>query len=162
MSNNTRFAIAVHVLVLATVDGEEPVTSQRAADSVGTNPGFIRRLTSKLVEAGLVQVQMGKLGGMQLRKPAREISLLDIYHAVEPGTLLRMHASQPSESCFVGRNILGALEISVSDVERQFEEGLARIYLADVAEDVMRLAGRARSVHATASPTLVGRSAGSS
>ena len=140
MTDSTQFAVAIHILVLAIVDGEEPVTSRRAAISVGTNPGFIRRIISRLSKAGLIEVQMGRSGGLSISKPANEISLRDVYQAMDSGDLLRLHASKPSDVCFVGRNIIPALESSVSDLQQQFEAGLSAITLADIANNVLSLA----------------------
>jgi DNA-binding IscR family transcriptional regulator len=141
---DTHFAVAIHILTLAIVDGEEPVTSRRAAASVGTNPAFIRRIVGRLAKAGLVDVQMGPLGGVRVLKPANKTTLLDVYRAMDADDLLRLHASMPSDICFVGRSIIPALKSSVAELQQQFEAGLSRITLADVANNVLTLAGRPR------------------
>lgn len=142
MSSNTQFAVSIHILILADVDSGETLTSQRAALSVGTNAAFIRRISSKLAEAGFLKIQKGKYGGMTLAKPAREIVLYDVYQAVDNSRLLQFHASEPNDQCFVGRNILRALELSLVELSLQFRSGLKKLTLADVSGQLLRLAGK--------------------
>ena len=59
------------------------VTSDEIAGVLSTNPVVIRRLVQQLKDAGLVTSQRGKTGGYQLERPATDISLLDVFLAVE-------------------------------------------------------------------------------
>jgi Rrf2 family protein len=106
---NSRFTVAVHLLTLMSVsrerDPQAPVTSELAADSVSTNPVVVRRILGSLRRAGLVRSQPGPTGGWHLHREPAEISLRDVYRAVEDEQLFSMHRQQPNAECPVGRNI---------------------------------------------------------
>lgn len=141
MTTSSRFVVAVHILTLLEHEGGRPVTSEHIAGSVQTNPGFIRRLLSSLARAGLITTQLGTGGGARLAKPASKIQLLDVYRAVESGTVFAMHHSQPNSDCPVGRNIQASLSGALRRAERAMELELADTTIADVVRSVH---GRAR------------------
>ena len=58
-------------------------TSDEIAGVLNTNPVIIRRLLSQLRTAELVISSRGKVGGYQLSRAATDISLLDVFLAVE-------------------------------------------------------------------------------
>ncbi|MVM36673.1 transcriptional regulator [Spirosoma sp. HMF3257] len=64
-------------------NGIKRVTSDEIAGILSTNPVIIRRLLGQLKEADLVISLRGKTGGYQLTRAAADISLLDIFLAVE-------------------------------------------------------------------------------
>ena len=83
MQISSRFTMAVHTLLCIDYFGKtEKVTSDFIAASVGTNPVIIRKLLIQLKAAGLIQVKRGT-GGTALEKPIADISLYDVYHAVD-------------------------------------------------------------------------------
>jgi Rrf2 family protein len=87
MAVNTRFATGVHALALL---ASEPVVLQTSDDVAGklkTNPVVIRRVFSLLHQAGLVDSQKGPHGGSKLARPAKQISLAEIYAALDGGEL---------------------------------------------------------------------------
>lgn len=59
------------------------VTSDEIAGVLSTNPVVIRRLLQQLRRAALVTSSRGKTGGYQLNRSANDISLLDVFLAVE-------------------------------------------------------------------------------
>ena len=135
---NSRFAVAVHILALLEQGRGEPVTSEYIAGSVNTNASLVRRLLGLLHRAGLTSAQLGTGGGALLARPAGEITLLDVYRAVDEGDLFAMHRERPNPACPVGRNIQAALETSIDRAARAMETELARTTVADVAADVRR------------------------
>lgn len=133
---NTRFAVAAHVLVILHIQDGVPATSEYIAESVNTNPSLIRRLLSQLARAGLTSSQMGAGGGALLARPARDITLLDVYRAVdEDADVIPLHQA-PNPKCPVGRNIHGVLEKRVERAERALHGELARTTIAELAGDV--------------------------
>lgn len=141
---NSRFSVAVHILTLLAESGGEPVTSEQIAASVNTNPSLIRRLLGMLARDGLTTSQLGTGGGALLARPTSEITLLDVYRAVDDGGLFAMHREQPNPRCPVGRNIQAALQVRFDAATRAMEAQLARTTLAEVAGQVRALAGRGR------------------
>ena len=83
---DTKFSSAIHTLILIS-ESETPINSDQLAQSVGTNASYIRKLTTRLRKAGIIEGRRGISGFRLLRKPD-EISLFDVYKAVmETNTL---------------------------------------------------------------------------
>jgi DNA-binding IscR family transcriptional regulator len=134
MNNDTRLAVAVHILALLSFAGEDYVKSEILARSVHTNAVVIRRLMSRLKKAGLIDVRSG-VGGATLLPPPEKITLLDVYQAVVPKTSacpFYLHQS-PNSKCFVGKNIHDALEMPFAKVNHAMRDSLATTTIADIA-----------------------------
>ena len=82
MKYSTKLSDTVHVMVLIAINQEKSLSSASIAESVHTNPGFVRQLMLKLKKAGLMTSVAGH-ARPSLSKPADQITLLDIYKAVE-------------------------------------------------------------------------------
>jgi Rrf2 family protein len=136
---NSRFAVATHVLTLINEGRGDPVTSEYIAGSVNTNASLIRRLIAQLNKAGLTISRLGAGGGARLARPARDITLLDVYRAVDDEPeLFPLHRDRPNPACAVGRNIQTALEHHFHVAARAMEAELDRVTIADLAADVTR------------------------
>jgi len=131
----TRFAVATHILLLlaAGLSGRA-ATSVRIAGSVNTNPVVVRRIAGQLARAGLVRIQRGP-GGCELARPAEEITLRDVWDAVEgrpDRRLLPVHAN-PNPDCRVGCRVQSVLSRAFGAAETALTQALARTTLADLA-----------------------------
>ena len=130
-----RFAIAVHILSLLGTDEQADNTSEWIAGSVGVNPVIIRNVTGMLRRAGLVITQQGVAGASLSRSPA-EITLFDIYRAVEPdGEIFSIHA-RPNPQCPVGAKIEDTLEKHFTAAQQAMEARLAKVTLKQVIYDI--------------------------
>ena len=136
MSTNSRFAVAVHVLSLMAWSGEEPLKSQQVAESVNTNAVVIRRMLLELAEAGLVVSQTGSLGGSRLANDPAKTTLLDVYEALECGSVFSLHRQPPSRECPVGVNIETVLGDVFSRVDSAVEQVLGKITINDVVQQL--------------------------
>jgi Rrf2 family protein len=132
MSTSSRFAVAVHVLTLMAWAEEEPLKSEQVAESVNTNPVVIRRMLCELAESKLVVSQTGSTGGTKLARQPEQITLLDIYQAVENRGVFSLHRHPPSRHCPVGVNIGTVLNEVLDDVDSAVERVLANITIKDV------------------------------
>jgi Rrf2 family protein len=132
MSTNSRFAVAVHVLTLMAWSDDEPLKSEQVAKSVNTNPVVIRRILCELAEARLVVSQTGSAGGSRLSRQPGQITLLDVYHAVECGGVFSLHRHPPSRRCPIGVNIETVLGEVLEEVNSAVEHVLTRITINDV------------------------------
>src|SRR5258708_10713862 len=132
MSTNSRFAVAVHVLSLMAWSEDEPLKSEQVADSVNTNPVVIRRMLCELAQNNLVSSQTGAMGGSRLARRPEEITLLDVYRAVECRGVFSLHRQHPSSRCPVGLNIETVLGQVLEEVDSAVEKVLAKITIRDV------------------------------
>jgi len=132
MSTNSRFAVAVHVLTLMAWADEESLKSEQVAESVNTNPVVIRRMLCELAESNLVVSQTGAFGGSRLARGPEQITLLDIYHAVENPGVFSLHRHPPSARCPVGVNIGTVLNNVLGEVDSAVEKVLSNITIKDI------------------------------
>lgn len=139
MKISSRFTVAVHILSLIYISKDNVCTSEWIAGSVNTNPVVIRRITGKLKNAGLINVHPGA-GGAFLLKDLAQITLLDIYNAVEvveEDGLFQMH-EQPNPNCPVGANIHSVLELILSRAQAAMEQILADITMKDIIDSLIK------------------------
>ena len=80
MTMDTKFSSSIHALILIS-ESETPMNSDQIAKSVGTNASYIRKLTTRLSRARIIEGRRG-VGGFRLVRKPEDISLLDIYKAV--------------------------------------------------------------------------------
>jgi Rrf2 family protein len=136
MPTSTRFAVAVHALTALVANEGHPVPSEQIAGSVNTNATVVRRILASLANAGLTTSQLGLGGGALLARRATDITLLDVYLAVEDPNVIATHRSTPDATCVVGRHILEVLTPHIGRAERALQAELARVTLADIAGEV--------------------------
>jgi Rrf2 family protein len=117
---------------------EGPVSSTYIAGSVNTNPAMIRRILGMLGKAGLTRATMGSTGGTVLARPADQVSLLDIYRAVDEPGILALHSSAPNPACEVGRGITAVLEAIIGRAEQAMESEIAAVTVHDVVKALNR------------------------
>jgi Rrf2 family protein len=122
--------------VLARYRGRGPVCSALVAASVHTNPVVIRRLMSELERARLVRSVAGRSGGFELNRDPGEITLADVYFAVEDESVFRMHKTNPQSNCPVATQLGKVLSGPLKAAECALHSSLARTSLRDVAGSI--------------------------
>ncbi|PWS35527.1 Rrf2 family transcriptional regulator [Falsiroseomonas bella] len=129
----TRFAVAIHILLLLATEPGGQATSGRIAGSVGTNPVVIRRLAGQLARAGLLRVRRGP-GGAELARPPEEITLAEVWMAMRrPGLpLLPNHPGPRMNGDALGRAVPGLLRGVLDDAERAMEDHLSGVTLREL------------------------------
>ena len=137
MQISSRFTIAVHVLIcIETFKKDTKTTSDFLASSVNVNPVVIRRILQQLKKAGIVEVKRGS-GGADLARDPADITLLDVYTAVESveeGQLFHFHEN-PNPQCPVGRNIHNILDDRLKKIQDAMEAQMRSVTIRDVMED---------------------------
>jgi len=141
MARSSRFTVAVHVLTLLASEEGRALTSDYIAGSVNTNPVVIRRVLSVLSSAGLVRTTEGVGGGTVLARAAGEITLAEVYRAVEQGDMFAFPPSDPNPLCPVGRRVQAVLEKYLDEFQTVLEQAMARVTIAQMLTGV-QAAGR--------------------
>ena len=139
MSANSRFAVATHLLTaLAFAQrgpaGGEPLSSETLAHSVNTSAIVVRRLLGALREAGLVTGHPGRHGGASLARSAGEITLLDVYRAVDDPNVFGFSRNPPDPACPVGSCVNDLLAQVFDGVQGVIEVELGRTRISDLVE----------------------------
>ena len=116
------------------------VTSEFLSGSTGVNAVIIRNVLAQLRNAGIVSTRQGS-GGAHLAKTLDEITLYDIYQAVdcvdEEG-IFHFHEN-PNAECPVGRNIHKVMDGRLSKAQKAFENELKAATLAEIVEDTRKI-----------------------
>ena len=135
---DTRFSVAVHVLILVS-ESPHPMTSDQMAESAGTNASYIRKILALLKKAKIVDGHRGVSGYTLLVAPD-QLTLLRIYQAVteeEQTHMLDIHQN-PSDLCTVGRHIRPVLSELFAEVEDSFARSLSGKTLADCMDAIRK------------------------
>ena len=129
---SVQFAVASHIMAALGIYPGGEVGSATLADSVNANPTFVRKSLSKLSKAGLVVTTRGKNGASVLARPAKQITLFDIYRASEAPRAFAIHSYPVEKRCPVSRNLKECMSAVLSQTQKSFENSLAQITLADL------------------------------
>lgn len=135
---SSRFSIAVHILTLTSMISKN-CTSEFIALSVNTNPVLIRRIIGYLKKAGLVTVQAGT-GGTSILKDISEITLLDVYNAVEVtenNELFNFHNG--NLKCKIGSNIESVLGITLKNAQTAMENELSKVTIQNIVDGINKI-----------------------
>ncbi len=133
MAANTRFAVAIHTAAMLAFADKLRVSSETISRSVSTNPVVVRRVISLLAKHGIVEVRKGQAGGAALSRPPSEITLEEIYQAIEPHPLVSVPKSAgESSECRVARFAGPVLAEFFASAEAGFLDRLSGFTLADV------------------------------
>lgn len=135
---DTRFSVAVHILILIS-ESPDPVNSEQMAGSVGTNASYVRKILALLKKAEIIEGHRG-VSGYTLTITPEQLTLLRIYQAVmeEPKIhLLDVHQNS-NDQCVVGRYIRPVLTGMFEDMEESFARSLAGKTLADCIDDIRK------------------------
>jgi len=79
---------ALHILMYMVRHFTElPVTTETVARAEGSPPSYLAKLSRRLVKAGFIEPVTGRKRGYKFAKPPEEISLLELFEAVEGHSL---------------------------------------------------------------------------
>ncbi len=140
MKYPTKLSDAVHVLAFLALHPGVCLTSQRIAESVQTNPAYIRQLMSALRRGELLTSVRGHPHPTLSREPGR-ITLLDVYRAMEGEKPILHQDTHTNPDCGVGVNIQLALRDYYDEIQRAAEARMAAITLQDIIDTYRQKAG---------------------
>ncbi len=132
---NTRLSVAIHILALVAFNSK--LSSEQIADSVTTNPVVIRRISSNLKKAGLLTSRAG-VSGFSITRDPKDITLLEIYKAVNLEKELFSIHDKPNPDCPVGKKIQGTLDVTFESVQSAMENELNNKTLQEVMDHLFK------------------------
>ena len=139
-ARSARFPVAVHIMSMLAVgalhDVDKYFSSGIIARSVAKNDVIVRQILGLLMGAGLAESSAGSKGGARLSRSAATINLLDIYRAVERGSIFQVHEANPK--CPIAETVRDRLGKMFLEAESELEAGLAKLPLSDLAVDANR------------------------
>ncbi len=105
-------SLALHSMAAIAREPEHPVPLTRITASTGVSSNHLAKVLQRLVKAGLLLSTRGPKGGFALAREKEEISLLEIYEAIEgplethPCLLSERHCPFRFRKCLFG-NLIG-------------------------------------------------------
>lgn len=133
MKYSTKLSDSVHIMALIVLNQDLDLSSTAIATSVKTNPAFVRQIMMKLKKAGLMSSVTGHVKPA-LTRPAEQITLLDIYKAVEGDKPLLHLDTHTNPDCGVGTNIQLALQDYYYEIQQAAEKKMSEISLQDILD----------------------------
>ncbi|MEO8700205.1 MAG: Rrf2 family transcriptional regulator [Kofleriaceae bacterium] len=137
MKRDSRLSMTLHAL-LHMADADRPTTSEELAVMLKSNPVVVRRTMAGLREAKLVRSTKGHGGGWELVWPLAQITLGDIYDALDTPTVFAMADRSESPGCLVEQAVNRAMRDAFAEAEAVLLARFRTVSLADVATDVKR------------------------
>jgi len=120
-------SLALHGMgILAMCGGR--VSVQEIAEKTGASEAHLSKVFQRLSRAGLVNSMRGPKGGFALARPAEEITLLDIFTAIE-GDPRPEPCLLSKERCIFNDCLLGDL---IPEINRRFLDHLSQKTLATI------------------------------
>ncbi|MFT8345443.1 Rrf2 family transcriptional regulator [Gluconobacter oxydans] len=142
MRQDNRLSCVLHVL-LHMAEAGGPMTSEALARALNTNPVVVRRLMGGLREHGYVHSEKGHGGGWTLSCQLDQVTLRDIYEALDAPRLFAIGNRSEETECLVEEAVNHAMSSVLTDVKAQLLARFGQITLAALHADFhQRLAER--------------------
>lgn len=106
-------------------------SSREVADEMSIPRDYLIQLAQLLRNAGIIHARPGKNGGYSLAKDASEISMLDIFNALQ-NDRLRTERKEAEDAS----DLLQDITAACSAVEREMEEYMSSITLQNMIERI--------------------------
>ena len=136
MRLNTKCSIALHCLIfIAQYEEKVKVTSELLDKSTGCNSAAIRSILNALQKANIISVVRG-VGGAHLQCIPSELTLWEVYHALEPEGLehfIGLHPN-PSDHCPVGSRIESVLKEPYRKIGQAVKQQMENITLQQLLD----------------------------
>jgi Rrf2 family protein len=136
MAANSLLAGAIQILCVIVYKGDEAVNAEMIARSLKTNPVVVRRILKSLENKGLVEVRQGRNGGVALKKRPADITLDDIYKAVEGPEGLFALRRNGNPRCAVNNSMKSLLTPVFAATSEAVEKTLKHTTLEQLTEKI--------------------------
>lgn len=132
MKRNSRLSLALHTLSHMAGDPDRVRTSADIAEHAGTNPVVVRRVLGKLREAGLLLSEKGHAGGWKLARAPQDITLADVYLALDERIVIGSDRETEDSECIVETHLHSRVMDVLEDVEQNLVTRLRETAISDM------------------------------
>lgn len=136
MKYSHRLSDAIHILAYIVICKDDNLSSIAIARSINSNPSLVRRLMTQLTKNNLLTTQQGIANPILVSKP-QDISLLDIYTAINPDENLLHVDTTTNQKCPIGSNISPVLNDTYNRIQLAAEKEMRKISLADITDELL-------------------------
>lgn len=139
MAYSTEFSRGITICLLINAKMEEHglefLPTKRIAEILQIPTPTVVRILRSLNIAGLTTTKEGARGGILLAKPIAEISLLDVFMAVEQGPMFKMDLTFKFEDPRID-TLKRAITGHMDDAEQAMKASLAKTTLEDIYQSL--------------------------
>lgn len=128
---STKLSDTLHLIAFICLVDDEPLSSAAIAKSIQMNPAYVRQLMPLLKKAGLLSNTQGQANPVLTRTP-EEITLLDVYRAVEGEKPLLHLDTHTNSDCGVGINIQLVISDFYDEVQTVAAQKMKEITIQDI------------------------------
>ena len=133
MKYSTKLSDALHILAFLSVGTGQRITSAKIAESVKTNPAYIRQLMAALKNAGIITSSQGQANTELSRRPDK-ITVLEVYRAIEGNKPLLHWDIDTNPECGVGIYIQLSIADFYQEIQQAAEQKMQAITLQDIID----------------------------
>lgn len=123
-------SLAMHTMGLLASEPEKVFSNREAASALGVSEAHLSKVMQRMARGGYIGSVRGPRGGFMLAKPAKDITLLEIFEQIE-GPLAPSDCLLASRVCEGGNCILGGL---LEKINSQVQEYLSGTKLSDIVD----------------------------
>lgn len=123
-------SLAIHAMAVLAQRPERSLPVHELAQKLGASAHHLAKVAQRLARAGLAISLPGPTGGFRLARPASEVSLLQIYEAIE--------GPWPTEGCLLSQQVCSGADCllggMLQSIHRQVHDFFNKTSLADLAK----------------------------
>lgn len=138
MKYSYKLSDAIHILAYVDIIPDDNISSNDIAESIEANASVVRKLMANLKKAGLLESRVGA-ANPKLAKPANEITLLDVFRAVETNHDLLHVDPRTNMDCPVGANIQQTLNEAYKKIQKAAEDEMSNLTIQDMIDNIQDL-----------------------
>lgn len=107
-------SLALHTMYYITAtDDDKLINTKDISDSLHVSEAHLRKVVQRLVKAGFLETYRGPRGGIKLAKKPEEITLMNIYEAIEAPMILS-NCLLNEKFCADGQCMLSDLVVNIN------------------------------------------------
>jgi Rrf2 family protein len=125
-------SLALHGIAIVAIKSPERVTVKTLAEILNASVAHLAKIFQRLSKAGFVKSVRGPAGGFVLAKTADEITLLDVYEAIE-GKVNLQYCPLGKEKCQFTHCIFGN---KLNKISEQIYNDLKKIKLSSFMKTI--------------------------
>ncbi|GAY73984.1 Rrf2 family transcriptional regulator [Lentilactobacillus kosonis] len=137
MKYSYKLSDAIHILTYLIVYQEGDLSSRAIANSIETNSSAVRGLMVDLKRAGIINTQQGS-SEPTLSRPADQITMFDVYQAINMDHDLIHVDPKTNPNCIVGSNIQDTLNEVYQNVEQAAFRSMAETTIQEIIDGVLQ------------------------
>lgn len=122
-------ALGLHAMVLLTKSSGIRMSTHEIAILLNVSENHLSKVCQRLVKADLIESERGPNGGFKLKRPGDQITIMDIYEAID-GPMLPTDCLLDRPACGGDKCLLGGL---IESVNRQVMDYFEKHTLSQLA-----------------------------